>query len=105
MKAANNKALNIKLPEDLYSRLHKAAEKEYNHLAALVRRYCAEGLRRDGYLPDDEVWDALGDPVYGNTKEADAEGIEPSEDNGSEPDGYLSDLDRKLNGVPVKQVK
>lgn len=38
----NNKALNIKIPEQLYKQLKEEAEKKCISLAALVRLICAE---------------------------------------------------------------
>lgn len=38
----NNKALNIKIPEQLYNQLKEEAEKKCISLAALVRLICAE---------------------------------------------------------------
>lgn len=38
----NDKALNIKIPSELYERLKKEAEKKNISLAALVRIICSE---------------------------------------------------------------
>lgn len=40
----NNKALNIKMPEDLYDALKAEAEKKNISLASLIRLICSEYL-------------------------------------------------------------
>ena len=82
----NDKALNIKLPNTLYSALQATAERKHVSLAALVRMLCSEGLERTGYVMPtdatpvqqkkpaeqvgdksiDEIWDSLhGEVVEG----------------------------------------
>ncbi|MDD3157666.1 CopG family transcriptional regulator [Anaeromusa sp.] len=41
----NDKALNIKLPDELYEELKKAAKEKNISLAALVRLICSEYLK------------------------------------------------------------
>ncbi len=40
----NDKALNIKIPSELYNRLKKEAEKKNISLASLIRLICSEYL-------------------------------------------------------------
>jgi len=47
---ANDKTLNIKLPEQLYSDLKNTAERKHISLASLVRMLCAEGLEKNGNI-------------------------------------------------------
>lgn len=44
----NDKALNIKIPSDLYEKLKKEAEKKNISLASLVRLICSEYFEKSG---------------------------------------------------------
>ena len=44
----NDRTLNMKLPEQLYSDLKKTAERKHISLASLVRMLCAEWLEKNG---------------------------------------------------------
>lgn len=44
----NDKALNIKIPSDLYEKLKKEAEKKNISLASLIRLICSEYFEKSG---------------------------------------------------------